>query len=327
MESSGAAPRTSITSLEWVTGMRLPSSSMWVPSCPGARSSTRTLTRWWTCAARPARGTANTIVRVLAPRPSVQAIDRRRGRGDDHHRRERRAGLVGGLAVRQGRHRGRSPGRRHRRGRRRSHRPASHRRRTLLQRPRCSRTAPRHAPLRPRCPDRRGPPGPARRVSVPTWADGRPARRAARPTRVGEPRSGPSPVRFTDHPRMATYGEVIEVQRLTPHMVRVVLGGDGLAEFAAHRLHRPVRERAVRPAGRALLGALRRGHGAWRRALATTPWAPAFGLGVGSGRLPAHDRLRRPRRRGVRRPVGHWGREPGDRLQVVGPPRAATCPI
>jgi NADPH-dependent ferric siderophore reductase len=30
---------------------------------------------------------------------------------------------------------------------------------------------------------------------------------------------------------MATYGEVIDVERLTPHMVRVVLGGDGLAEF------------------------------------------------------------------------------------------------
>src|SRR5688500_16865690 len=30
---------------------------------------------------------------------------------------------------------------------------------------------------------------------------------------------------------MATYGEVMEVERLTPHMVRVVLGGDGLAEF------------------------------------------------------------------------------------------------
>ena len=30
---------------------------------------------------------------------------------------------------------------------------------------------------------------------------------------------------------MATYGEVIDVERLTPHMVRVVLGGEGLAEF------------------------------------------------------------------------------------------------
>ena len=31
---------------------------------------------------------------------------------------------------------------------------------------------------------------------------------------------------------MTLYGEVLEVERLTPHMVRVVLGGDGLAEFA-----------------------------------------------------------------------------------------------
>lgn len=30
---------------------------------------------------------------------------------------------------------------------------------------------------------------------------------------------------------MALYGEVVEVQRLTPSMVRVVLGGDGLADF------------------------------------------------------------------------------------------------
>ena len=31
---------------------------------------------------------------------------------------------------------------------------------------------------------------------------------------------------------MATFGEVVEVQRLTPRMVRVVLGGDGLVDFA-----------------------------------------------------------------------------------------------
>jgi NADPH-dependent ferric siderophore reductase len=30
---------------------------------------------------------------------------------------------------------------------------------------------------------------------------------------------------------MTMFGEVLEVERLTPHMVRVVLGGDGLAEF------------------------------------------------------------------------------------------------
>jgi NADPH-dependent ferric siderophore reductase len=30
---------------------------------------------------------------------------------------------------------------------------------------------------------------------------------------------------------MTLYGEVLEAERLTPHMVRVVLGGDGLAEF------------------------------------------------------------------------------------------------
>lgn len=32
---------------------------------------------------------------------------------------------------------------------------------------------------------------------------------------------------------MAVYGEVVEVQRLTPRMVRIVLGGDGLAGFAS----------------------------------------------------------------------------------------------
>lgn len=30
---------------------------------------------------------------------------------------------------------------------------------------------------------------------------------------------------------MATYGEVLEVQRLTPRMIRVVLGGEGLADY------------------------------------------------------------------------------------------------
>ena len=30
---------------------------------------------------------------------------------------------------------------------------------------------------------------------------------------------------------MTLYGKVLEVERLTPHMVRVVLGGEGLAEF------------------------------------------------------------------------------------------------
>ena len=30
---------------------------------------------------------------------------------------------------------------------------------------------------------------------------------------------------------MTTYGEVVEVEQLTPRMVRVVLGGDGLADF------------------------------------------------------------------------------------------------
>lgn len=32
---------------------------------------------------------------------------------------------------------------------------------------------------------------------------------------------------------MATYGEVVEIQRLTPRMVRIVLGGEGLADFVS----------------------------------------------------------------------------------------------
>ena len=38
---------------------------------------------------------------------------------------------------------------------------------------------------------------------------------------------GPKPSSTTSEPDMTTYGEVFEVQRLTPRMVRVVLGGEG----------------------------------------------------------------------------------------------------
>ena len=61
-------------------------------------------------------------------------------------------------------------------------------------------------------------------------------------------RTGTQGVRSAYHRVMALYGEVLEVERLTPHMVRVVLGGDGLAEFTPTAVHRPVRQRPVRAA-------------------------------------------------------------------------------
>ena len=39
---------------------------------------------------------------------------------------------------------------------------------------------------------------------------------------------------------------MLRTERLTPHMQRVVLGGEGLAEFTAGELHRPLREAALR---------------------------------------------------------------------------------
>jgi hypothetical protein len=50
-------PSASIMSLEWVTGSRLPSSSMRDPLSSWISSTTGTLTRWWTFVVRPARGT------------------------------------------------------------------------------------------------------------------------------------------------------------------------------------------------------------------------------------------------------------------------------
>nr|BFE80230.1 hypothetical protein GCM10020093_028310 [Planobispora longispora] len=34
-------------------------------------------------------------------------------------------------------------------------------------------------------------------------------------------------------PRKVTRGEVLRTERLTPHMIRVVLGGEGLRDFTA----------------------------------------------------------------------------------------------
>ena len=47
----------SITSFEWVNGIRFPSSSMREPLSVSISSSTRTFTRWWTLASSPSRGT------------------------------------------------------------------------------------------------------------------------------------------------------------------------------------------------------------------------------------------------------------------------------
>lgn len=127
-----------------------------------------------------------------------------------------------------------------------------------------------------------------------------------------------SRVRCAYPPPMVLYGEVVEVERLTPHMVRVVLGGEGLAEFT------PI------PFTDQYVNALFVPPGA--------PYAVPFDVERARGGEPQH----RPRGRRysvrswdgasglltidfvVHGDVGFAGRwasgvVPGDRLQVVGP--------
>ena len=117
---------------------------------------------------------------------------------------------------------------------------------------------------------------------------------------------------------MATYGEVIEVERLTPHMVRVVLGGDGLAEFTPTDFTDQYVNALFVPPG--------------------APYSVPFDVDEARERDPAH----RPRGRrysvrawdaderrltidfvvhGDEGFAGRWATyaQPGDRLQVVGP--------
>ena len=57
--------------------------------------------------------------------------------------------------------------------------------------------------------------------------------------------------RRAPRPRRAFRGEVRRTERLTPRMVRVVLGGDGLRRVRGRRVHRPLRKLLFPPAGRA----------------------------------------------------------------------------
>ena len=45
--------------------------------------------------------------------------------------------------------------------------------------------------------------------------------------------SGPTRGGGARRPRVARVGEVLRTSRVTPHMIRVVLGGEGLAGFPA----------------------------------------------------------------------------------------------
>ena len=45
--------------------------------------------------------------------------------------------------------------------------------------------------------------------------------------------SGPTSNGGARRPRVARVGEVVRTSRVTPHMIRVVLGGEGLAGFPA----------------------------------------------------------------------------------------------
>jgi NADPH-dependent ferric siderophore reductase len=117
---------------------------------------------------------------------------------------------------------------------------------------------------------------------------------------------------------MALYGETVEVERLTPHMVRVVLGGKGLADFTPT----PFTDQYV-------------------NALFVPPGAPyEVPFDLDEARATGPDHRPRGRRYTVRDwdPVsrhvtidfvvhgdvgfaGRWARyaTPGDRLQIVGP--------
>ena len=117
---------------------------------------------------------------------------------------------------------------------------------------------------------------------------------------------------------MATYGEVIEVERLTPHMVRVVLGGDGLAEFTPTDFTDQYVNALFVPPGAPYsvpfdVDAVRDGEPEHRprgRRYTVRAWDPA------DRRLTIDFVVH-----GDEGYAGRWatGAKPGDRLQVVGP--------
>ena len=133
--------------------------------------------------------------------------------------------------------------------------------------------------------------------------------------------------------RRAIHTVVESVERLTPHLMRVVVGGEDLEGFGAGaytdhyvKLQDP-RRRApatLRPS------TSRRCHAAHPRD--QWPRTRTYTVRDGAGDQPADDRLRRPRRRRRRRAVGRggpaWRRAPavGPRRRVHARPRRRLAP-
>jgi len=117
---------------------------------------------------------------------------------------------------------------------------------------------------------------------------------------------------------MTLYGEVVEVERLTPHMVRVVLGGEGLAGFTPTPFTDQYVNALFVPPGAPYdvpfdVEEARGGEPEHRprgRRYSVRSWDPA------SGRLTVDVVVH-----GDVGFAGRWanGAVPGDRLQVVGP--------
>ena len=111
---------------------------------------------------------------------------------------------------------------------------------------------------------------------------------------------------MSDRPvRVARLAVVEHVEALTPRLIRIVFGGDGLAGFAAGEFTDHYVKLQVPPQGADYAAPFdveeiraTRPREQWPRTRTYTVAA----LGPGCG--PAHDRLRRPRRRGRGRAVG-----------------------
>ena len=109
------------------------------------------------------------------------------------------------------------------------------------------------------------------------------------------------------------HGEVHEVVSLTPRLVRVVLGGDGLGRVPVDAVHRPVRQRVVRARGGSVRCAVRARRGPCPAGRAATGRAALHDPVVGPDSVSRGDRLRRAR--------GHRsGRALGERRPGGGPP-------
>ena len=103
---------------------------------------------------------------------------------------------------------------------------------------------------------------------------------------------------------MTTYGEVVEVEQLTPRMVRVVLGGDGLADFTPTEWTDQYVNALFVPPGAPYAVPFDPDEARQLASRAPTARPPLHDPVVGPRDPPRGDRLRRARRRRHRRPLG-----------------------